>query len=170
MRGKGMKRINSIYRIFIIFLFMIIASFILLYRYSKTSLQKSLAEVARIQMEHSSELLNQKIREIEIEADGVLYSTSLKELQIVMADSYDSYDFVTNVNKMKEYLKSRQNSTVGMAEFILYWRKMDRIISTSVASGVDRQLLTLAADNQWIIYGNDVYFSRKYLEKSRKSL
>lgn len=157
-----MKKINSIYRIFIIFLFMIIASFGLLYLYSKAGLRESLTEVAKIQMEHSSELLDQKIKEIEIEADGILYSTSLKELQVVLSDQYDSYDYVTSVNGMKEYLKSRQNSTVGMAEFILYWPGKDRVISTSVASTVNAEPLAMAEDNRWIICGSEVYFARKY--------
>lgn len=157
-----MKKINSIYRIFIIFLCMIIASFMLLYWYSNVNLQESLVEVAQIQMAHSSELLDQKIREIEIEADGILYSNSLKELQLVMTDAYDSYNYVTHVNEMKEYLRSRQASTVGMAEFILYWPGKGRILSTSVASRVDKELLKLVKDNQWIDYGNEIYFVRSY--------
>lgn len=157
-----MKKINSIYRIFIIFLFMITASFALLYRYSRTSLQESLTAVAQIQMEHSSLLLNQKIKEIEIEADGVLNSNNLKELQRILNGPYDAYDFVSGVKRMKTYLSSRQNSTVGMAEFILYWPESERIVTTWIVSGVEKELLALAEDNQWITYGNEIYFVRKY--------
>lgn len=157
-----MAKVNSIYRIFIIFFIMIIAGFMLLYRYSSVNLQESLAQVAQIQMAHSSELLDQKIREIEIEADGILGSNSLKNLQIVITDQYDSYSFVTCVNEMKEYLESRQTSTVGMAKFILYWPETGRVISTAVSTAVSRDLLELAEDNQWIVYENDIYFVRKY--------
>lgn len=158
-----MKKINSIYRIFMIFLVMIIASFILLYRYSSVSLRESLMSVAQIQMEHSYVLLEQKIKEIEIEADGILNSDDLKELQRIMADHYDAYAFVTGVKQMKEYLTSRQRSTVGMAEFILYWPDTERVVTTSVLSSIREEMLELAGDNTWFTYQNEVYFARKYV-------
>lgn len=161
--GIYMKKINSIYRIFMVFLVMIIASFILLYRYSTVSLRDSLMSVAQMQMEHSSALMDQKIKEIEIEADGILNSDDLKELQIILTDQYDIYDFVVSVQNMKGYLKSRQKSTVGMAEFILYWPDMERIVTTGVRSAIEKELLALAEDNKWFTYQNEIYYARKYV-------
>lgn len=158
-----MKKINSIYRIFMIFLVMIVACFFLLYRYSSVSLRDSLMSVAQIQMQHSDVLLDQKIKEIEIEADGILNSNNLKDLQITLAGRYDAYQFVTEVKQMKEYLNGRQKSTVGMAEFILYWPGTERIVTTLVMSSIQEDMLKLAGDNRWFTYQNEVYFARKYV-------
>lgn len=65
-----MKKIKSIYFIFVFFFVMIMASFAVLYSYSWISIQNSLQNVAQIQMKYASSLLDQKCREIEIEADG----------------------------------------------------------------------------------------------------
>ena len=75
--------------------------------------------VAKIQMEYSGSLLEQKIKEIEIEADGILNSDDLKTLHLCITDRYDVYDYVMAVKSMKAYLGSRQKSNVGMAEFRL---------------------------------------------------
>ena len=117
----GMKKIKSIFIIFGFFLIMIIASFLILYRYSAISLRESLMRVAQIQMEYARALLEQKINEIEIEADGILNSNDLKELQLMVMEEYDPYEYVMGVKNIKEYLNRRQRSNVGMSEFILYW-------------------------------------------------
>ena len=83
-----MKKIKSIFIIFGFFLIMIIASFLILYRYSAISLRESLMRVAQIQMEYARALLEQKINEIEIEADGILNSNDLKELQLMVMEEY----------------------------------------------------------------------------------
>ena len=88
----GMKKIKSIFIIFGFFLIMIIASFLILYRYSAISLRESLMRVAQIQMEYARALLEQKINEIEIEADGILNSNDLKELQLMVMEEYDPYE------------------------------------------------------------------------------
>lgn len=158
-----MRKIRSIYRIFIVFLVMIIASFILLYRYSSVSLQDSLMSVAKIQMDHSYVLLEQKNKEIEIEADGILNSGVLQKLQNTLSGDYNAYDYVTDVKQMKEYLTSRQKSTVGMAEFILYWPESERVLTTLVIDNVDKGMLEQVEDNKWFTCQNEVYFARRYV-------
>lgn len=157
-----MKKIKSIYFIFVFFWVMILASFFILYQYSAETLQRSLKSIARIQMEHAGVLLEQKIKEIEIEADGILNSGNLKDLQLVLDGKYDSYKFVMSVIDMKQYLGSRQKSTVGMAEFILHWPKSGRIVTTINISDVEEGILPMAKDNRWFVWKNEVYFSRLY--------
>ena len=129
-KGEAMEKIKSIFVIFIIFLFTTMASFAILFRYSTTALKDSLMRVARMQMVYTSAQLNQKVREIEIEAEGILHSEDLKALHLTLMEAYDAWQYVTDANRMKDYLKSRQKSNVGMAEFILYWPASGRIIST----------------------------------------
>lgn len=157
-----MKKVRSIYFIFIFFCIMIIVSFGILYGFSTSSLQDSLEKVAQIQMEHSFELLNQKIKEIEIEADGILNSEDLKALQIIRSGKYEVYDYVMAVRGMKEYLESRQKSNVGMREFILYWPESKRCVTTGNIASLAEKMLEMAEDNLWFVYQNEVYFSRLY--------
>ena len=157
-----MKKIKSIYRIFIFFFIMIIVSFLLLNFYSTASLQSSLIQVARIQVDYARALLEQKSNEIEIEADGILNSNDFRELQLMMMEKYDPYNYVMSVQRIKEYLTRRQTSNVGMAEFILYWPGTDSIIATSVRADVEDGLLEMASDNEWIFYEKEVYFVKKY--------
>jgi len=134
-----------------------------LYIYSTSSLKESLMQAAKIQMEYSKMLLGQKIKEIEIEADGILNSDDLKTLHLTLIEEYDAYRYVTDVNQMKEYLRSRQKSNVGMAQFILYWPRSQRIITTTALSAVKDVMLEPVEDNQWFIYENEVYFARQYV-------
>ncbi len=120
-------------------------------------------QAAKIQMEYSKMLLGQKIKEIEIEADGILNSDDLKTLHLTLIEEYDAYRYVTDVNQMKEYLRSRQKSNVGMAQFILYWPRSQRIITTTALSAVKDVMLEPVEDNQWFIYENEVYFARQYI-------
>ena len=142
---------------------MIIAGFAILYIYSTSSLKESLMQAAKIQMEYSKMLLGQKIKEIEIEADGILNSDDLKTLHLTLIEEYDAYRYVTDVNQMKEYLRRRQKSNVGMAQFILYWPRSQRIITTTALSAVKDVMLEPVEDNQWFIYENEVYFARQYV-------
>ncbi len=159
-----MKKIKSIQRIFILFLVMIIAGFFILYRYSKESLKDSLTHVAQIQMEHSSVLLEQKIKEIEIEADGILHSQYLESLQLILQDRYNVYNYVVSVNEIKEYLGSRQKSTVGMSAFLLFWPESMRVISTTSAYVFDKEVLrSLVENHRWFTYENEVYFAARYV-------
>jgi two-component system, sensor histidine kinase YesM len=158
-----MKKIRSIFNIFAVFLVMIIAGFAILYIYSTSSLKESLMQAAKIQMEYSKMLLGQKIKEIEIEADGILNSDDLKTLHLTLIEEYDAYRYVTDVNQMKEYLRRRQKSNVGMAQFILYWPRSQRIITTTALSAVKDVMLEPVEDNQWFIYENEVYFARQYV-------
>lgn len=119
--------------------------------------------VAKIQMDHSYVLLEQKNKEIEIEADGILNSGVLKELQNTLTSDYNVYDYVINVKQMKEYLTSRQKSTVGMAEFILYWPRSERILTTLVIDNVDQGMLEQVEDNKWFTCQNEIYFARRYV-------
>lgn len=120
-------------------------------------------QAAKIQMEYSKTLLGQKIKEIEIEADGILNSDDLKTLHLTLIEEYDAYRYVTDVNQMKEYLRRRQKSNVGMAQFILYWPRSQRIITTTALSAVKDVMLEPVEDNQWFIYENEVYFARQYV-------
>ena len=86
-----------------------------LYHYSAASLQTSLMRVARIQMDYAESLLEQKSNEIEIEADGILNSNDFRELQLMVMEEYDPYEYVMGVKNIKEYLNRRQKSNVGMA-------------------------------------------------------
>ena len=142
---------------------MIIAGFAILCEYSTSSLKESLMQAAKIQMEYSKMLLGQKIKEIEIEADGILNSNDLKTLHLTLIEEYDAYRYITDVNQMKEYLGRRQNSNVGMAQFILYWPKLQRIITTTSLNMVKDSMLKSVEDNQWFIYDNEVYFARQYI-------
>lgn len=161
--GCCMKKVKSIFNIFAIFLVMIIAGLAILYGYSTSSLKESLMQAAKIQMEYSKMLLGQKVREIEIEADGILNSDDLKTLHLTLMEKYDAYRYVTDVNQMKVYLRRRQKSNVGMAQFILYWPKAQRIITTTTLDTVKDAMLELVGDNQWFIYKNEVYFARQYI-------
>lgn len=158
-----MKKIRSIYFIFVFFFIMIIVSFSILYGYSRISLQDSLKSVAQGQMKYARMLLEQKAKEIEIEADGILNSESLKRLQNTIKSDYDVWQYVTDAGDAKEYLKQRQNGNVGMAEFILYWQRQDRVISTSIVSGVDDGLLAQADDSKWFCYKGDLYYVKRYV-------
>ncbi len=159
-----MKRIKSIYHIFAFFLVMIIISFLILFQYSASILKKSLLHVAQIQMNYAKELLEQKINEIEIEADGILNSNDLKELQIVLTEDRDIYDYVMNVKNIKDYLKTRQKSNVGMAEFILYWPGLEHLVTTGIQSQIDKGILARTADHKWFYYQKEAYYVRKYAE------
>lgn len=158
-----MKKIKSIYITFVIFLFMVVVSFAMLYRYSTKNLQDSLMRTSKIQMEYSSSLLEQKIKEIEIEADGILNSDYLKKLHLCITDKFDVYKYVTAVNAMKGYLNGRQKSNVGMAEFTLYWPRSGRIVSNLWTAGFNSNVLENIEDNSWLIYDDEVYFIRRYV-------
>lgn len=157
-----MKKIKSIYLIFVVFLIIIVMGFLLLYGYSRVSLQSLLMEAAQVQLEHSESLLSQKVKEIEIEADGVLNSDDLRTLHGVINARYDAYAYVTSVKAMRDFLGSRQKSNVGMAEFVLYWPKKERLVSTQTAADFDREIFEQVQDSQWIIWENEVYFVRSY--------
>lgn len=106
--------------------------------------------------------MEQKIKEIEIEADGILNSDDLKMLCLAIEEG-DLYEYVRNVNQMKDYLRQRQKSNVGMGQFVLYWPKDGRIIATVAIGNVNQELLRGAEDNLWIICDNEVYFIRQYI-------
>ncbi|MBS4969539.1 MAG: hypothetical protein KHZ73_11945 [Lachnospiraceae bacterium] len=145
-----------------IFLVMIAMGFMILYGYSQRSLRTSLIQTTTLQMKYSKTLLEQKIKEIEIEADGILNSDDLKMLCLAIEEG-DLYEYVRNVNQMKDYLRQRQKSNVGMGQFVLYWPKDGRIIATVAIGNVNQELLRGAEDNLWIICDNEVYFIREWV-------
>lgn len=65
-----MKKVHSIFGIFAVFLLMILASFFLLSWQSTMDLRSSLIQTAQLQTKYATTLLEQKGKEIEIEADG----------------------------------------------------------------------------------------------------
>ena len=93
-----MKKIKSIYMIFVFFFIMIIVSFLLLYHYSAVSLQSSLMRVARIQMDYAENLLEQKSNEIEIEADGRRQKSNVGMAEFILYWP-ESGDIITTLNR-----------------------------------------------------------------------
>ena len=156
-----MKRINSIYRIFVLFLAIIVVSFLILYCYSTINLKTSLRRVAKIQMEYSYDQLEQKIKEIELEASSILTREETKLLQVAIVDNEDIYSYVMKVKTMQEIFQEKQKTNSGMAEFDLYWPEEQRIVSsTTITSIKGKKILDQLQDNQWIISENEVYFCR----------
>jgi len=160
---QTLKRIKSIYLIFLLFVIMILTSLAIIYRYSTGSLQDSLIRIAQLQIEHSNSLLNQKTREIEMEADWILNSNDVKRLQNIFESEYDPYNYVMGIIGVKEVFKSRQRTNVGMSSFHLYWPHSQRIVSTENITTIDKVLLEKAEDNSWLIYTGKVYFIKRYI-------
>ena len=75
-----MKRVRSIFGIFTVFLLIILASFLLLSWQSTANLKASLIQTAQLQTKYAATLLEQKGKEIEIEADGI----SMRQLKTTM--------------------------------------------------------------------------------------
>lgn len=157
-----MKRINSIYRIFIVFLFMIITCFLLMYTYSTMNLKLSLRRTAQIQMEYSGEQLSQKLKELELEVGSIEYSDELKRLQLAIVSGDDIYEYVTAVLAVKELIANRQSQNSGMAECILYWPDEGRVVTSSVAASVDEGMLNGAEEGRWSIVKGEVYYAGRY--------
>ena len=165
-----MKRINSIYRIFVLFLLIISGSFLVLYWYGTMNLKVSLQRVAKIQMEYSFDQLEQKIKEIELESSSILSREEMKQLQVAIVDQQDIYNYVMNVKALREIFLERQKENSGMAEFIIYWPKDERVLSSMNKYGVKEDLLEKVRkgkikDIQWLISGNEVYYCHKYETK-----
>ncbi len=164
-----MKRINSIYRIFVLFLLISSGSFLILYWYGTTNLKVSLQRVAKIQMEYSFDQLEQKIKEIELESSSILTREETKQLQVAIVDNEDIYNYVMNVKTLREIFLERQKENSGMAEFILYWPEEGRVLSSMTKYGVKETLLEKIRkeqkDVQWLIDENEVYYCHKYETK-----
>lgn len=164
-----MKRINSIYRIFVLFLLISSGSFLILYWYGTTNLKVSLQRVAKIQMEYSFDQLEQKIKEIELESNSILTREETKQLQVAIVDNEDIYNYVMNVKTLREIFLERQKENSGMAEFILYWPEEGRVLSSMTKYGVKETLLEKIRkeqkDVQWLIDENEVYYCHKYETK-----
>lgn len=164
-----MKRINSIYRIFVLFLIIIVGSFLILYWYSSANLKVSLQRVAKIQMEYSFDQLDQKVKEIELEASAVLASEDMKLLQVAIVDQEDIYSYVMKVKTMQQIFQEKQKTNSGMAEFALYWPKTQKIVSSSSIYGStgikEKKVLNNLKDGKWIISENEIYFCKKYETK-----
>lgn len=164
-----MKRINSIYRIFMLFLIIIVGSFLILYWYSSANLKVSLQRVAKIQMEYSFDQLDQKVKEIELEASAVLASEDMKLLQVAIVDQEDIYSYVMKVKTMQQIFQEKQKTNSGMAEFVLYWPKTQKMVSSSSIYGStgikEKKVLNNLKDGKWIISENEIYFCKKYETK-----
>lgn len=124
-----MKRVRSIFGIFTVFLLIILASFLLLSWQSTANLKASLIQMAQLQTKYAATLLEQKGKEIEIEADGILYGENMQNLYAAIENN-DVYEYVQQINKMKSFFQERQGRTVGMSGMTLYWPKSGREIST----------------------------------------
>lgn len=124
-----MKRVRSIFGIFTVFLLIILASFLLLSWQSTANLKASLIQTAQLQTKYAATLLEQKGKEIEIEADGILYGENMQNLYAAIENN-DVYEYVQQINKMKSFFQERQGRTGGMSGMTLYWPKSGREIST----------------------------------------
>ena len=164
-----MKRINSIYRIFIFFLAIIVGSFLILYWYSSTNLKISLQRVAKIQMEYSFDQLEQKVKESELEASAVLASEEMKLLQVAIVDEEDIYSYVMKVKTLQQIFREKQKTNSGMAEFALYWPRAQKMVSSLSIYGSTgikgKKVLNNLKDDKWIISENEIYFCKKYETK-----
>ena len=164
-----MKRINSIYRIFVLFLIIIVGSFLILYWYSSTNLKVSLQRVAKIQMEYSFDQLDQKVKEIELEASAVLASEEMKLLQVAIVDQEDIYSYVMKVKTMQQIFQEKQKTNSGMAEFALYWPQAQKMVSSLSIYGSTgikgKKVLNNLKNGKWIISENEIYFCKKYETK-----
>lgn len=164
-----MKRINSIYRIFVLFLIIIVGSFLILYWYSSANLKVSLQRAAKIQMEYSFDQLDQKVKEIELEASAVLASEDMKLLQVAIVDQEDIYSYVMKVKMMQQIFQEKQKTNSGMAEFALYWPQTQKMVSSSSIYGStgikEKKVLNNLKDGKWIISENEIYFCKKYETK-----
>lgn len=109
-----MKRVRSIFGIFTVFLLIILASFLLLSWQSTANLKASLIQTAQLQTKYAATLLEQKGKEIEIEADGILYGENMQNLYAAIENN-DVYEYVQQINKMKSFFQARQGRTVGMS-------------------------------------------------------
>lgn len=97
-----MKRVRSIFGIFTVFLLIILASFLLLSWQSTANLKASLIQTAQLQTKYAATLLEQKGKEIEIEADGILYGENMQNLYAAIENN-DVYEYVQQINKMKAF-------------------------------------------------------------------
>ena len=120
-----MKRVRSIFGIFTVFLLIILASFLLLSWQSTANLKASLIQTAQLQTKYAATLLEQKGKEIEIEADGILYGENMQNLYAAIENN-DVYEYVQQINKMKSFFQEHQGRTVGMSGMTLYWPKSGR--------------------------------------------
>ena len=117
-------------------------------------------------MEYSYDQLEQKIKEIELEASSILTREETKLLQVAIVDNEDIYSYVMKVKTMQEIFQEKQKTNSGMAEFDLYWPEEQRIVSsTTITSIKGKKILDKLQDNQWIISENEVYFCRQYVTK-----
>ena len=143
-----MKKVHSIFGIFAVFLLMILASFFLLSWQSTMDLRSSLIQTAQLQMKYATTLLEQKGKEIEIEADGILYGENMQSLCAAIEND-DLYEYVQQVNKIVDYMRERQERTTGMRGFILYWPESRRIIGTLTNDYTEHDFLEESGDNEW---------------------
>ena len=156
-----MKKIRSIFLVVILFLVMIIISFLILYHYSAGSLKNSLKRAASIQMDYSREQLDSKLNEIEIEANGIVSTETMKELQLAVVDEKEIYDYVMAVNAMKELFLGKQRQNEGIADFVLFWPVSERVVSTVPKATVDKELYALLKKKEndgWLVCGKHVYY------------
>ena len=143
-----MKRVRSIFGIFTVFLLIILASFLLLSWQSTANLKASLIQTAQLQTKYAAMLLEQKGKEIEIEADGILYGENMQNLYAAIENN-DVYEYVQQINKMKSFFQERQGRTVGMSGMTLYWPKSGREISTLRQGYFENSFWENNKESQW---------------------
>lgn len=168
-----MKRVRSIFGIFTVFLLIILASFLLLSWQSTANLKASLIQTAQLQTKYAATLLEQKGKEIEIEADGILYGENMQNLYAAIENN-DVYEYVQQINKMKSFFQERQGRTVGMSGMTLYWPKSGREISTLRQGYFEDSFWENNKESQWKSANKqEIFYMRDELwnggEKIRRS-
>ena len=156
-----MKKVHSIFGIFAVFLLMILASFLLLSWQSTMDLRSSLIQTAQLQTKYATTFLEQKGKEIEIEADGILYGENMQSLCAAIEND-DLYEYVQQVNKIVDYMRERQERTTGMRGVILYWPESGRILGTLTNDYTEHDFLEESGDNEWRVgKGREIFYSRQ---------
>ena len=120
-------------------------------------------------MEYSFDQLDQKVKEIELEASAVLASEDMKLLQVAIVDQEDIYSYVMKVKTMQQIFQEKQKTNSGMAEFALYWPKTQKMVSSSSiygSTGIKEKKVFIAESPLYeISSGKKTYFA--YTEKEK---
>lgn len=157
-----MKKLRAIYVVFFLFLFVMMLSISTLYIYSVTTLKETLLQEAQIQMDYTTNQMQSKIADFEMEAQYILDSDVVDHMQQTLMGEYDAYAYVQNEMELKDYLVRRQQTNVGVDDFTFYWKDTGKVITTRSVSQVDKELLKNPEDNVWTIKNGMIYFCRQY--------
>ena len=114
------------------------------------------------QMKYARMLLEQKAKEIEIEADGILSSESLRRLQNTIKGDYDVWQYVTDATDVK----SKTDKTNSAKPYLFIKVERDYLYKIkSLASGMEYGgTMLLTSDDKSLFSTTDV--EKELLEKN----